>query len=189
MCILYVFNQKRDVLIGKFTVISTLLSVNVPPGNTALAGTALLSDSLCSLLLHCADLPLRCVVSLLYSSIGKQKTWDALVEFKLLLVHTAYECMFLCLTLFKIKESLWKAYWASKVILLYTRSSLNSESIHLFMSWILEKCITIHSHAVVNNCSVCEFTASNCPRPACPFDFCSISWVTPVSKVTDYILL
>lgn len=114
MCILYVFNQKRDVLIGKFTVISTLLSVNVPPGNTALAGTALLSHSLCSLLLHCADLPLRCVVSLLYSSIGKRKSWDALVEFKLLLVHTAYECMFLRLTLFKIKESLWKAYWALK---------------------------------------------------------------------------
>ena len=99
MCILYVFNQKRDVLIGKFTVISTLLSVNVPPGNTALVGTVLLSDSLGSLLLHCADLPLGCVVSLLYSSTGKQKSWDALVEFKLLLARTAYKCIFLHLTI------------------------------------------------------------------------------------------
>lgn len=79
MCILYVFNQKRDVLIGRFTVISTLLSLNVPPGNTALACTALFSDSLCSLLLHGAALPLRCVVFLLYFSIGKRKSWDALV--------------------------------------------------------------------------------------------------------------
>lgn len=57
------------------------------------------------------------------------------------------------------------------------------------MSWILDKCITIHPHTVVNNCSVCEFAVSNCPRPACPCAFCSISWVSNISKVTDYILL
>lgn len=48
MCILYVFNQKRDVLIGKLTllpVISYFALCKYAAGNITLAGVACLSSS------------------------------------------------------------------------------------------------------------------------------------------------
>lgn len=75
MCILYVFNQKRDVLIAKlplFPVTSYFALGERAAGNAALAFVALLSDYYFFFFLVLqVVLPLRFTVSLFPSSFGK----------------------------------------------------------------------------------------------------------------------